>query len=214
MSASLRRIFDSSDEDGSGYLDKTEAVAAFVQFFPDESVVKILARIKEADTNSDGKLSFEEFAKIRSTFTSSVDEDAASGEHATHPNEQRDRLVAYLARYDATKLDEVDSLLDKFEGREDAMWAALTSQYGPEDASAPAPAPESTSGNVSRRLSNVSVEMSSTNRYACVTRLEEASRADGDGDGDPPQKRKRKEGSPFRRERSSSPKRNFFGVPT
>ena len=63
-SADIRAVFTQFDLDESGYLDRSEAMAALVHFLPNESPRQINQRIRDADVNDDGKLSFKEFKAI------------------------------------------------------------------------------------------------------------------------------------------------------
>ena len=64
----LRQSFQTWDADGSGFLDRSEALAAFFSFFPGTSPQMIDAKIRQADTNGDGQLSFDEYARIAQNF--------------------------------------------------------------------------------------------------------------------------------------------------
>ena len=48
----------------------------------------------------------------------------------------RDRLVAFYQKYNPEKMNGVDATLEKFKGREEEMFKALTTKYGPEPTAA------------------------------------------------------------------------------
>lgn len=57
----------------------------------------------------------------------------------------RERLLRFYQKYNADKLHEIDGVLERFKGKEAALFTALVKKYGPEpsadeDLSAPAPA--------------------------------------------------------------------------
>ena len=64
----LRQSFNTWDADNSGFLDRSEALAAFFSFFPGTSPQMIDQKIRQADTNGDGQLSFDEYARIAQNF--------------------------------------------------------------------------------------------------------------------------------------------------
>jgi hypothetical protein len=64
----LTRTFEIFDVDESGELSQAEALAAFLTFFTGESASKLRKRILEADTNKDGNLDINEFARIAAQF--------------------------------------------------------------------------------------------------------------------------------------------------
>jgi len=44
----------------------------------------------------------------------------------------RERLLAFYKKYEPPKVSEVDNLLTKYKGKEDALFKALVKKYGPE----------------------------------------------------------------------------------
>jgi hypothetical protein len=64
----LQQSFNTWDADRSGFLDKSEALAAFFSLLPHCSPVEIQQRITQADSNGDGLLSFDEYARIAVNF--------------------------------------------------------------------------------------------------------------------------------------------------
>jgi len=64
MSDEMRVVFNSFDTDGSGFLDKNELKNAFKNFKGGLTDAEIDALMAEADTNGDGKVSFEEFTAL------------------------------------------------------------------------------------------------------------------------------------------------------
>ena len=53
----------------------------------------------------------------------------------------RERLTNFYKAYDAGKVSEVDKLLEKYAGKEEALFKALVKKYGPE------PEPEEAEGD-------------------------------------------------------------------
>lgn len=51
---------------------------------------------------------------------------------ATAPWTTRERLAAFYAQYMPDKLDGIDAILEKYEGKEDKLFLALVKKYGPE----------------------------------------------------------------------------------
>ncbi|KAL3816671.1 hypothetical protein ACHAXA_003861 [Cyclostephanos tholiformis] len=51
---------------------------------------------------------------------------------ATEPWTTRQRLVAFYEKYMPEKLDGIDTILEKYEGKEDKLFVALVRKYGPE----------------------------------------------------------------------------------
>lgn len=45
---------------------------------------------------------------------------------------QKERLLAFYSHYDPSKVADVDKLISKYAGKEDALFRALTKKYGPE----------------------------------------------------------------------------------
>lgn len=62
--AKIRINFEMWDTDGSGELDKSEATAALLHYFPQASATDIVREIQRLDVNKDGVLSLTEFATI------------------------------------------------------------------------------------------------------------------------------------------------------
>ena len=58
--AQLREQFAAIDSDGDGYITEDE----LTEHFPDMPAEAIGALDRDADTNGDGKFSFEEFARL------------------------------------------------------------------------------------------------------------------------------------------------------
>eukprot|EP00584_Thalassiosira_punctigera_P005603 CAMPEP_0172530478 /NCGR_PEP_ID=MMETSP1067-20121228/4204_1 /TAXON_ID=265564 ORGANISM="Thalassiosira punctigera, Strain Tpunct2005C2" /NCGR_SAMPLE_ID=MMETSP1067 /ASSEMBLY_ACC=CAM_ASM_000444 /LENGTH=261 /DNA_ID=CAMNT_0013314697 /DNA_START=104 /DNA_END=889 /DNA_ORIENTATION=+ len=50
----------------------------------------------------------------------------------TEPWTTRERLVAFYTKYMPEKLDGIDAILEKYEGKEDKLFKALVKKYGPE----------------------------------------------------------------------------------
>eukprot|EP00578_Thalassiosira_sp_NH16_P008066 CAMPEP_0181105706 /NCGR_PEP_ID=MMETSP1071-20121207/16134_1 /TAXON_ID=35127 /ORGANISM="Thalassiosira sp., Strain NH16" /LENGTH=268 /DNA_ID=CAMNT_0023189049 /DNA_START=41 /DNA_END=847 /DNA_ORIENTATION=+ len=50
----------------------------------------------------------------------------------TEPWTTRERLVAFYTEYMPEKLDGIDAILEKYEGKEDKLFVALVKKYGPE----------------------------------------------------------------------------------
>jgi density-regulated protein len=57
---------------------------------------------------------------------------AAKPERPSRPRNTEERLVAFYEKYVPEKLDTVPSLLEKYAGKEDKLFEALTKKYGPE----------------------------------------------------------------------------------
>jgi density-regulated protein DRP1 len=51
---------------------------------------------------------------------------------ATAPWTTRERLAAFYTQYMPDKLDGIDAILEKYEGKEDKLFLALVKKYGPE----------------------------------------------------------------------------------
>lgn len=66
--AKIRVAFDLFDVDGNNTMDKSEATAALLHYFPAASATDIVRRIQALDVNRDGVLSFEEFATVARAF--------------------------------------------------------------------------------------------------------------------------------------------------
>lgn len=71
---------------------------------------------------------------------------------------QRERLLRFYQKYNADKLHEIDGVLERFKGKETALFTALVKKYGPEpsaneDLSAPSSAPASTPAPASGKKS-------------------------------------------------------------
>jgi calmodulin len=64
MSDEMRVVFNSFDTDGNGFLDKEELKNAFKDFKGGLTDEEVDALMVEADTNGDGKVSFEEFVAL------------------------------------------------------------------------------------------------------------------------------------------------------
>lgn len=65
---SLVKCFNIFDVDGNGTLSPSESLAAFLTFFPSMSATRLRKKIQEADTNQDGNLDINEFARIAVNF--------------------------------------------------------------------------------------------------------------------------------------------------
>jgi hypothetical protein len=66
--AKVRIAFELFDTDGNNTMDKSEATAALLHYFPAASATDIVRRIQALDVNRDGVLSFEEFATVARAF--------------------------------------------------------------------------------------------------------------------------------------------------
>jgi Ca2+-binding EF-hand superfamily protein len=64
MSDAIRVVFDSFDTNRSGFLDKNELANAFNNFKGGLTAEEVAQLMADADTNGDGKVSFEEFAAL------------------------------------------------------------------------------------------------------------------------------------------------------
>jgi len=64
MSDEMRVVFNTFDTDGSGFLDRNELANAFNNFRGGLTAEEIDQLIADADTNGDGKVSFEEFVAL------------------------------------------------------------------------------------------------------------------------------------------------------
>ena len=65
--ASLKKEFDKIDSDKTGFIEVSDISKNFGPFVPEAYITSALSMV---DTNKDGKLSFEEYKKIRTTMGS------------------------------------------------------------------------------------------------------------------------------------------------
>lgn len=120
--ANLRSYFGRFDVDGSGFLSTSEATSCVSLLFPDESLGTIVARIKGADLDGDGKMSFLEFCAI------AKDVERLPQSRTVLAT----RLSKFYEKYNKSAMSRIPEICDKYEGREDELFAALVAKYGPE----------------------------------------------------------------------------------
>lgn len=118
----LRTFFGRFDADGSGLLDRSEAIACVSLLFPDESVAKIVDMIKNADADNDGRMSFLEFCAIAKNVERLPQARANTA----------GRLKRFYDKYNKEAIVRIPEILAKYEGREDELFQTLRDKYGPE----------------------------------------------------------------------------------
>ena len=59
----IKECFDTFDADGSGFIDKKEIVKVCEQLGVDATGAEVEELMKQADSDGDGKISFDEFSK-------------------------------------------------------------------------------------------------------------------------------------------------------
>lgn len=69
---------------------------------------------------------------VSSSDAAANDEGGDAAPEPTEPWTTRERLTAFYAKYMPEKLDGIDAILEKYEGKEDKLFLALVKKYGPE----------------------------------------------------------------------------------
>jgi phosphatidylserine decarboxylase precursor len=118
----LRSYFGRFDVDGSGFLSTSEATSCVSLLFPNESLTTIVARIKGADLDGDGKMSFLEFCAI------AKDVERLPQSRASLAT----RLTKFYEKYNKEAISRIPEICDRYEGRADELFSALVAKYGPE----------------------------------------------------------------------------------
>lgn len=78
---------------------------------------------------------FEKLAELREGNTPNVGISSKESQKPAKPDRPRtigERLMAFYEKYQPDKIDSVPGLLEKYEGKEDKLFVALTKKYGPE----------------------------------------------------------------------------------
>eukprot|EP00571_Detonula_confervacea_P008288 CAMPEP_0172323690 /NCGR_PEP_ID=MMETSP1058-20130122/49426_1 /TAXON_ID=83371 /ORGANISM="Detonula confervacea, Strain CCMP 353" /LENGTH=260 /DNA_ID=CAMNT_0013039767 /DNA_START=34 /DNA_END=816 /DNA_ORIENTATION=+ len=70
--------------------------------------------------------------KVTAPTDGDGDEEGDSTPAPTEPWTARERLAAFYTEYMPEKLDGIDAILEKYEGKEDKLFIALVKKYGPE----------------------------------------------------------------------------------
>ena len=116
-----------------------DRLIAFMQKYQPDKIGNVDAILQKYAGKED-----ELFAQLVTKYGPEPPMPTDQGAAAGAPAGPRARLLAFMQKYQPDKIGNVDSILQKFAGKEDELFAQLVAKYGPEPAAAP---PPSTAGN-------------------------------------------------------------------